>query len=816
MQLQELIYNCKNDLIISQEIKKEIKKYLSQIQIQGGKDFFVKHTKKMDYFITLIYKYILKKTFEEFKPSMNNVPVSIIALGSYGREQLSVYSDIDIMIVYKDLPGYNIKQIIENFITMLWDLGLKIGHRVHELKDLFPASNKDITIKTAMLESRFITGSKFLWFQTQNELNKIRNYNKQEYILAKYNEMKQRHKKFPISMEPNIKEGFGGIRDSNTLLWMTKVIFNYPNNSYLIPKYISEEEFKEYRSSLEFLFKTRVYLHLIAKKKTDTVYLQYQRDIALKMGYEDSSRLRAERKFIKDLLKSLWTVNTFCEITIKKIIKPYFYSMNIKETKEKRITQNFYYCDSILYSNLNTTYSFKDFIQKIIQIDKNYSKCDISIVKNLKSKKYSLPKNIIKKLFFYKNLYPLFFSLYRANKLEKIIPAFEKIKHLAQFDGYHQYPVDIHSLYTIKELDSIEEFTKLNEKEKALLRFTAFFHDLGKGRAEEHSIVGAKIAKEFANEIKFHNPEIIEKLIKYHTIMSNIAQREDIFNDKVILSFAEIVQNKKFLNYLYILTIADIKAVGERVFSSYKEQLLKTLYKNTLNALHNKELLNEMAIRKRKEKKLLYKKDFKRLPLKLQKELLKSPSNQLFLQNSITEIINLLNWIQNTEDFKIKFENEKHLIIHLAKKEPLNFSIGWFLEKLHTLNLNHLSIYKIGDIKYFKIEFNKKVEAYDFPLIEERIKQAFEKKEIKTKLSFKKEEFETDCNHSQNYASLKLKTKDKKGIISTIMDIFDRFDISIEDVKILSQKNTARDLFIIPKESGFCQKKDKIIKRLCE
>jgi [protein-PII] uridylyltransferase len=816
MQLNELIYNCEDDLKISKEIKKEIKEYLNSVSIEGGKDFFVKHTKKMDYFITLIYKYILKKSFEEFRPSMNNIPISIIALGSYGREQLSIYSDIDIMIVYKNLPGYNIKQIIENFITMLWDLGLKIGHRVHELKDLFPASNEDITIKTAMLESRFITGSKFLWYETQNELNRIRNHNKKEYILAKFQEMQQRHKKYPISMEPNIKEGFGGIRDSNTLLWITKVIFNYPNNSYLIPKYATEEEFKEYRNALEFLFKTRVYLHLVAKKKTDTVYLEYQRDIALKLGYEDSPRLRAERKFIKDLLKSLWKVNTFCEITIKKIIKPYLYKLSYKEAKEKRKTKNLYICDNTLYSNIYTSDSFEKYSKKIMQIDDELSKCDISIVNNLKSKAFSLSKENIKNLFYYKNLYPFLFALYRADKLEKVIPPFEKIKYLAQFDGYHQYPVDIHSLYTVKELDSIDEFNILNEDEKALLRFTAFFHDLGKGRVEDHSIVGARIAKEFAENINFHNSEIIEKLIKHHTLMSNTAQREDIFNDKVILSFAEIVQNKEFLKYLYILTIADIKAVGKGVFNSYKAHLLKTLYENTLNALQNKELLNEISIRKKKEKMLIAKEEFKTLPSKIKRELLKSPSNQLFLQNSVTNILSIINWIKDIQTYKVKFENEKHLTIHLAKKDALNFSLGWFLEKMQKLNLNHLSIYKIGDIKYFKIEFDKKVDEFDFPIIEKYIKQAFENRQIKEKVSFKKEEFEIECNHSQNYASLKLKTEDKKGIISTIMDIFDKYGISVEDVKISSQKNIARDLFIIPKESGFCEKKELILEDLCK
>ncbi|QCT94266.1 HD domain-containing protein [Caminibacter mediatlanticus TB-2] len=813
MQLEELIYQSNNDLEITKKIKQEIKAYLEKIQIEGGKDFFVKHTQKMDFFIKLIYKYILKKTFFNYLPSINNIPITIIALGSYGREQLSIYSDIDIMIVYKDIPGYNTKIIIENFITMLWDLGLKIGHRVHEINDLFPASNEDITIKTAILESRYIYGSKFLWYETQNELNKIRNYNKKDFILAKYEEMKLRHKKYPISMEPNIKDGFGGIRDSNTLLWISKVIFNFPNTSYLVPKYVKEEEFKEYRSALEFLFKTRVFLHLVAKKKIDTVYLEYQRDIALKMGYTDSPRLRAERKFIKDLLKSLWTINTFCEISIKKIIKPYLYKMSFKEAKEKRIKKYFYKCDNKLYSTFKTSLSFKEYLNNILEIE-NFNNTDISTIYNLKSKKNNITKTLTKKLFYNKNIYPIFMALYRANKLEKIIPPFEKVKYLAQFDGYHQYPVDIHSLYTLKELETIKEFNELEEKEKAILRFASFFHDLGKGRLEDHSIVGAKIAKEFAKNINFSSIDIIEKLIKHHTLMSNVAQREDIFNDKVILSFAEIVKDESFLKYLYILTIADIKAVGKGVFNSYKKYLLKTLYQNTLQALNNKELINEITIRKRKEKMISSKEEFKNLPKKLQKELFKSPSNQLFLQNSINSIIEILEWIKDIEDFKIKFENDKHLIIHIAKKNNLNLSLGWLLEKLQNYNLNHLSIYKIGEIKYFKILFEKKANEYDLELIRKYIIDSFDKKEIKNKIVFKKDNFTIDCNHSPNYAALKLKTKDKKGIISTIMDVLDKFEVNVEDVKISSQKNIARDLFIISKDSGFCEKKDEILKAL--
>ena len=357
----------------------------------------------------------------------------------------------------------------------------------------------------------------------------------------------------------------------------------------------------------------------------------------------------------------------------------------------------------------------------------------------------------------------------------------------------------------------------MNETDKAILRFTALFHDLGKGRIGDHSIVGAKIAKEYAEKFNIPESDTIFKLVKYHTLMSNTAQREDIHNDKVILSFAQIVQNERFLNLLYLLTIADIKAVGIGIFTPFKASLLKTLYFNTLNALENRELINEIAQRKRKEKLLESKEDFKSLPKSFQKKVLSSPSNQLFLQNSVNEIIKLLDWIKDTETFKYKFENDKHLVVHIAKEDSLNFSLGWFLDKLSKLQLNHLSIYKIGNIKYFKIEFNEKVEEFDLPIIAEYIEKAFgEKLKSKHKISFKPEEFEIDCNHSQNYAAVKLKTKDKKGIVSTIMQTLDDFNIRVEDVKISTQKNIARDLFIISKENGFCNKINDILKRLCE
>ena len=395
LQIEDVIQKNKSDFEIAKLFKAFIAEYKSSLgelfQSSQGKDFLVRHTKKLDSTISLMYKTILRKIFGNYLPMRNSIPISIVALGSFGREQLCIHSDIDILIVYEDVEGFNTEFIIEKLFYLALDSGLKLGHRVHKVDDLFRASNEDITIKTAMLESRFIMGSKFLWYEIQNELNKIRNHNKKEYILAKYDEMLKRHKKYPISMEPNIKDGFGGIRDSNTLLWINKVIFNYPNNTYLVPKFTTDEDFREYRSSLEFLFKVRVYLHIAAKKKIDTVLLTYQREIALNMGYSDSPRITAERKFIKDLLKALWNVNTFTQVVIKKIIKPYLYNHSFSEIKNKRVKKDYFVCENVIYTRFKTQETLKDAIKSLIDI--NYKKCDISIDAHLKEKNSTSLKN---------------------------------------------------------------------------------------------------------------------------------------------------------------------------------------------------------------------------------------------------------------------------------------------------------------------------------------------------------------------------------------------------------------------------------------
>ena len=812
--LEEIIYSNKDDFEIIKQLRQEIKKYTQNLEKEAeGKQFFIKYTKKMDEFLSITFKFVLKKMFGYYRPNINSLPITLTAMGSYSRYQLSLFSDIDVMIVYEPSQGYNIIQIIETFITMLWDLGLQIGHRVHKRDELFEVTKTDIMIKTAILESRYIYGSRHLWVNIQNELKKIRLYKQKEFALARYKELQKLHKKYPLSMEPNIKDGFGGMRDANTLFWIANMLYGIQNNSELVGIIYNEKEYREYRNALEFIFKLRTHLHIITKKHIDIVSLQYHRQISLKLGFKDTKRLKAQRIFIKHLLSSLWKINRFTSIYIKKLIKPFLFSpQNISHLK--RVSKYYYLCNDTIYINWRCKDSMKESFKSLLEIDFKYY--DVSLVNLFYNQNANITKTQLKELFNKQHTYPIIKALYKANKLSYLISPFAKIKNLAQFDGYHQYPVDIHSIMTLYNVENITYpniqtiYNNLDKTSKQILKIIAIFHDLGKGRSQDHHIIGEKLIKMFMEKLNFKDSEInlAKKIVKYHTTMSNVAQREDIDNDKVLLNFANIIQDKNSLDILYILTYADIKAVGKGVFNSFKASLLNTLYKNSLEIIQNKELLLVSSKRARKEKLLIKNEKFLSFSKSWQKKVLNSASSQLFIKNSINEIIQIITKMVNTENYQYEIHHNPLSIVII--KKDINFNLGYFLEKL-SYSVRHIAIYKIENIKYFKIDFE--IDEIDTYLVQEVIKESFNTQNISYlhKQTIKWENFTLDCNHSKNYLALKLKMRDKKGIIANIMQVMDKYNIDVEDIKISIQKGIVRDILIINKNSGFCEIYEKFL-----
>ncbi|MCJ7766760.1 MAG: HD domain-containing protein, partial [Thiovulaceae bacterium] len=652
--IEDLIDKNAKDFEISKLFKSYIAEYKESLpelfESSQGKDFLVKHTKALDTIISLMYKTVLRRMFGNYLPMRGSIPIAVIALGSYGREQLCVHSDIDLMIVYAECDGYKTDAIIEKLLYLAWDAGLKLGHRVHELKDIKKAAAEDITIRTSFMEARLIIGSPFTWHRAQNAFNNIRHTKPKEYILAKIEEAHERRRKHPFSMQPNIKESVGGLRDSQLLFWIAVTIYGVTAQKDLIGIAFTEEEYREYRIALELLYRVRSALHLVSNKQQDQLTMDHMPHIAKMLGFRD------ERKMVSRLLEAMWRINNFSKIFIKKIIRPYLYEAHSVGTyRHQRIGKGIYIIDERLFS----TYGVKNddietLLSSLLNLEDKPWRFDPSLLKRFTyaSISYPLNKNIhllLRRLFERQYSYSFLKLFLDAGVLHLLIPAFRKVLHLPQFDGYHHYPVDLHSIECVNALENIEEpfikklYETLTLDERALLKIAVLLHDTGKGRKQNHSEVGAKLIVPFAKRLGFSKEErdLAALLVRHHILMSNVAYRENLSSEKTLYKFMSSIKTQKNLTLLYVLTYADINGVGEGTWTSFSANLLRELYDESVEISQQNERISDAAKRIAIEKRVKNRGNFKTLPRAMQKKVLGIESNPFYLQHSPEEIIQI-------------------------------------------------------------------------------------------------------------------------------------------------------------------------------
>lgn len=834
IKIEELIEQKVPDFQIAIVIKKEIKEYLNSLDEifkgSSGKDFFVKHTKQIDAFIKVIYKYLLRKHFGRYLPMSNYIPITIIALGSYGREQLCVYSDIDIMLLYDEVPGFNIQPILEEFVLLAWDSGLKLGSRVHNIEDIAKEVQSDVTIKTSILESRLIHGSKNLWYKFEQKLSQIRKHNRKEFIEEKLEEHKIRLLKNPLNMQPNIKDGYGGMRESNMLFWISNIEYGITSTKQLCGILFTDEEYKKYAIALEYIFRVRSALHLIAKKKLDIVTFDILPELSDWLGFSDTSRYVKERQCMEKILLSLHTIHHFSTIMSKKIIRKYIYDLsNFSQIRDDRIEKNVFYHDKKIYISFhNKSKRLNLFLKEIVALPLDVEQFDPSYVSYasntiLPPKTNDVTKALIVTILHKENLYPIMKLLYNSSLLVKLIPTVKMIINQPQFDGYHKHPVDVHSIKTLYHLQNIQDpflkvmYEKLTVNQRFVLRLAAFFHDCGKGRGQDHHIVGQNLFKKFAKSLKLsdENIHLASILIRYHNMMSKVASTEDIYSQDTILAFTGLVQTHEALQLLYILTYADICSVDQKFYKSSTASLLKELYLQSIPAFDNKELLKMSTRRVAKENTIKKNKLFLECSRLLQKKILHIESNQMYLKYKAQDIIRIAKRAKDAVDWDYTISNKETLSIKITRAVPLN--LGYLLGKMQFLNIVSMGIYKLfDDKKFFEIVFNEKLDEEDIPFVEEIIKDSFDMtKTVKlNKATIAKEEISIDCNHTVNLALMKINTKDQKGLFSYIAKTFDEFGVEINSAKIQSVKGRANDLILISRDGNFCKNKEKILELL--
>jgi [protein-PII] uridylyltransferase len=756
----------------------------------------------------------------------SQIPIAIVALGSYGREQLCVHSDIDLLIVYEEVEGYQTELIIEKLFYLALDAGMKLGHRVHKTSELFDAAKSDVTIHTALLESRFITGSPFTWHATQRELNKIRSNKQKEFILAKIEEAQKRRKKFPISMQPNIKEGVGGLRDSQLIFWIAKTIYNVENIKELSGIIFSDEEYKEFRIALELLYRVRSALHLITNKQEDRLLLELIPQVSTMLGFSK------QEKFASKVLQAGWRINNFTQIFVKKMVRPFIVDRSyIAKFRYNRIQKGIYILENRLYASYKLKpLPINRLLEILIELDDRPYHFDAGFLNQFTYTKIARPLTkrsyqLLKQLFSKDHIASFLKLFYDAGILQDLFVGFKKVMYLPQFDGYHHYPVDLHSIKSVEALENIQEpfiqnlFKQLTPDEKLLLKVVVFFHDSGKGRKQDHNEVGAKIILQFAKKIAL-NETLTNRavtLVKEHILMSGVAFKENIHNEKTLYKFMSRVGDEKNLKLLYILTYADINGVGGDTYNSFNAKLLYDLYINAIEVAQNKERITDAKKRLIIEKRVKNLAEFQILPRLLQKKILTVESNLFFFKHTPQDIIEIAKRAKETKEYSFITKNKESLTIEIYRKIPLN--IGYLLATLSHLDVASMEIFTLFDgVKYFKIDFIKNVTGNELVDVQDIIDNAFDMNRAVTlkKISIQKEEIKIDCEHSKTHAELTIHTQNQMGLLAYVMYKFEEMHINIITAKIHSSKYKVRDSFLMEKQHNICDNVENIYKILSD
>ncbi|MEM6617314.1 MAG: [protein-PII] uridylyltransferase [Pseudomonadota bacterium] len=552
--------------------------------------------------------------------------LAIVAVGGYGRGTLAPGSDIDLLFLrpYKQTPWG--ESVIEFILYRLWDLGFKVGHATRTVSECIKLSRSDMTIRTALLEARCIGGETSLFDEFWMRFERDILYNTaRDFIDAKLAERDVRHKKTGESryvVEPNVKEGKGGLRDLHTLFWIAKYFYRVRTIEELFDIGVfSRAEYRDFLKSEDFLWAVRCHMHFLTGRSEERLSFDLQAEMAARLGYRDAAGLAAVERFMKhyflvakdvgDLTRIFCAALELREAKKPGVIQKLMSPLGVGREPEPKPLGKDFVIDTGRLSVANERVFERDpvnlirifavshregllfhpdaltlirrslrLIDKDVRADPKANRAFIELLTDTENPERALRR------------------MNEAGVLGKFIPDFGRIVSLVQFNMYHHYTVDEHLLRSIGALAKIERGELETElplshelisriENRTVLYVALFLHDIAKGRPEDHSIAGAKVARRLCPRLGLSkaDTELVAWLIEEHLTMSSIAQSRDLSDPATIADFAKVVQTPERMRLLLLLTVADIRAVGPGVWNSWKGQLLRTLYWSTLPVL---------------------------------------------------------------------------------------------------------------------------------------------------------------------------------------------------------------------------------------
>ena len=545
--------------------------------------------------------------------------IAVIAVGGYGRGEMAPHSDVDLLF----LTPYKItawaESVIESMLYILWDLRLKVGHSSRTIRDCIRLGGEDFTIRTALLEQRFLDGDEALAQELGERLRgELFSKDPKDFVEAKLAERDARHLKQGqrYVVEPNVKEGKGGLRDLQSLYWIAKYLYQVEDVAELVPMGLfSPEELDSFAKAENFLWAARAHLHLIANRATEQLSFDMQVEVADRMGYEDRSGRRGVEVFMQEYFRHATTVGDVTRIFLTKLEESHLKNEPLLERifrRRPRVKSGYKVVrnrldvadpDAFCEDKLNLLRIFEEALRTGMLIHPDAMRlvtANLHLVDEEMRNDKEAQRIFLDLLLKHGNPERALRRMNELGVLSAFVPEFEPIVAMMQFNMYHSYTVDEHTIQVIANFAAIErgeledelplssEILRKGLSRKVLL-VAMLLHDIGKGREQDHSILGAQIARRVAPRLGLNKSETetVEWLVRYHLLMSDMAQKRDIADPRTVRDFAKAVKTIKRLDLLLLLTVCDIRGVGPDTWNNWKAALLRALYNQTREALEN-------------------------------------------------------------------------------------------------------------------------------------------------------------------------------------------------------------------------------------
>ncbi|MDO8520274.1 MAG: [protein-PII] uridylyltransferase [Deltaproteobacteria bacterium] len=555
-----------------------------------------------------------------------NQRATLIAQGGYGREEMNVHSDIDIVFIAPQKKGNYIETLTEKVLYPLWDLGLEVGNATRTLPECKKLMQEDITIMTSLLDARYLAGDKTAFTRLVSEIGEMLQSKalQKKLIRRKLDEKKSRVKKQGDSvfvLEPNVKESAGGLREIHLPLWIAKIQGREGTFEGLKEEgLLDDEELKTMILARNFLWRLRNELHLMVGRKVDLLTFHRQEAIAPRMGFQDDGEIIAVEKFMQTYYRLAYQAATISDALIRRMTSEGVgLSRLITRLKAKNIDECFKLVDGQIAAKSRDVFE-KDPVQMLI-LFKHVQQTGFSIHPETKDHLRALSQLLVAESFRqngeaigmfrgmmgnYLNLGTALFAMHDVHFLDEWLPEFKKLRCRMQHDVYHIYTIDTHSIFAVDEISKLargEYHEKFPVYEKILgevqnpeiLNLGIFLHDVGKGEGGNHSVKGAAIGNRLTKRLGFSEAEQkgVEFLILSHLLMPHLSQRRDLDDAEMIIQFARSMGTMDNLNMLFLLTWADIRAVGPEAWTDWKGTLLLKLYEKTREVIEKGEFSKE-------------------------------------------------------------------------------------------------------------------------------------------------------------------------------------------------------------------------------